>query len=88
VQAVLDGVIEYMPSPTEVKAIEGELDDKDGTIATRVADDSAPFAALAFKIATDPFVGTLTFIRVYSGVLKSGDGVYNSVKQKKERVGR
>ena len=88
VQAVLDGIIEYMPSPTEVKAIEGELDDKDGTIATRVADDSAPFAALAFKIATDPFVGTLTFIRVYSGVLKSGDGVYNSVKQKKERVGR
>ena len=88
VQAVLDGVIEYMPSPTEVKAIEGELDDKDGTIATREADDSAPFAALAFKIATDPFVGTLTFIRVYSGVLKSGDSVYNSVKQKKERVGR
>ncbi|WP_447554940.1 elongation factor G [Vreelandella sp. EE22] len=88
VQAVLDGVIEYMPSPTEVKAIEGELDDKDGTIATREADDNQPFAALAFKIATDPFVGTLTFIRVYSGVLKSGDGVYNSVKQKKERVGR
>ncbi|MGP9641960.1 elongation factor G [Halomonas sp. 86] len=88
VQAVLDGVIEYMPSPTEVKAIEGELDDKDGTIAKREADDDAPFAALAFKIATDPFVGTLTFIRVYSGVLKSGDGVYNSVKQKKERVGR
>ncbi|EPB99956.1 elongation factor G [Litchfieldella anticariensis FP35 = DSM 16096] len=88
VQAVLDGVIEYMPSPTEVKAIEGELDDKDGTIETREADDSAPFSALAFKIATDPFVGTLTFIRVYSGVLKSGDSVYNSVKQKKERVGR
>nr|WP_298056729.1 elongation factor G [uncultured Halomonas sp.] len=88
VQAVLDGVIEYMPSPTEVKAIEGELDDKDGTVATREVDDNAPFAALAFKIATDPFVGTLTFIRVYSGVLKSGDGVYNSVKQKKERVGR
>lgn len=85
---MLDGVIEYMPSPTEVKAIEGELDDKDGTVDTREADDSAPFAALAFKIATDPFVGTLTFIRVYSGVLKSGDGVYNSVKQKKERVGR
>ncbi|MHB0777274.1 elongation factor G [Halomonas sp. WWR20] len=88
VQAVLDGVIEYLPSPTEVKAIEGELDDKEGTIETREADDSAPFAALAFKIATDPFVGTLTFIRVYSGVLKSGDGVYNSVKDKKERVGR
>ncbi|MCE8017962.1 elongation factor G [Halomonas sp. MCCC 1A17488] len=88
VQAVLDGVIEYMPSPTEVKAIEGELDDKDGTIETREADDDAPFAALAFKIATDPFVGTLTFIRVYSGVLNSGDSVFNSVKQKKERVGR
>ncbi|NGO88851.1 elongation factor G [Vreelandella stevensii] len=88
VQAVLDAVVEYLPSPTEVKAIEGELDDKDGTVATREADDNAPFAALAFKIATDPFVGTLTFIRVYSGVLKSGDGVYNSVKQKKERVGR
>ena len=88
VQAVLDCVIEYMPSPTEVKAIEGELDDKDGTIDTREADDNQPFAALAFKIATDPFVGTLTFIRVYSGVLNSGDGVYNSVKSKKERVGR
>jgi len=88
VQAVLDSVIEYLPSPTEVKAIEGELDDKDGTVATREADDSAPFAALAFKIATDPFVGTLTFIRVYSGVLKSGDSVFNSVKMKKERVGR
>ncbi|GHE22688.1 elongation factor G [Halomonas urumqiensis] len=88
VQAVLDGVIEYMPSPTEVKAIEGELDDKDGTVDTREADDNAPFAALAFKIATDPFVGTLTFIRVYSGVLNTGDSVYNSVKQKKERVGR
>ncbi|KGK40960.1 elongation factor G [Nitrincola sp. A-D6] len=88
VQAVLDAVIEFLPSPTEVKAIEGELDDKDGTVATREADDSAPFAALAFKIATDPFVGTLTFIRVYSGVLKSGDSVYNSVKEKKERVGR
>lgn len=88
VQAVLDGVIEYLPSPTEVKAIEGELDDKDGTIATREADDNAPFAALAFKIATDPFVGTLTFMRVYSGVLKSGDSVFNSVKSKKERVGR
>ncbi|WP_110669237.1 elongation factor G [Salinicola halophilus] len=88
VQAVLDCVIEYLPSPTEVKAIEGELDDKDGTIATREADDSAPFSALAFKIATDPFVGTLTFMRVYSGVLKSGDSIFNSVKGKKERVGR
>ena len=88
VQAVLDAVIEYLPSPTEVKAIEGELDDKDGTVAVREADDKAPFAALAFKIATDPFVGTLTFIRVYSGVLSSGDSVFNSVKSKKERVGR
>jgi elongation factor G len=88
VQAVLDAVVEYLPSPTEVKAIEGELDDKDGTVATREADDKAPFAALAFKIATDPFVGTLTFIRVYSGVVNSGDSVYNSVRQKKERIGR
>ena len=86
VQAMLDAVIEYLPSPTEVKAIEGELDD--GKQAVRSADDQAPFAALAFKIATDPFVGTLTFIRVYSGTLKSGTAVYNSVKMKRERVGR
>ncbi|MCV6610334.1 MAG: elongation factor G [Amphritea sp.] len=88
VQAVLDAVIEFMPSPVEVKAIEGTLDDADETTATREADDNAPFAALAFKIATDPFVGTLTFVRVYSGVLASGDSVVNSVKGKKERVGR
>ncbi|WP_417535039.1 elongation factor G [Marinobacterium stanieri] len=88
VQAVLDAVIEYLPSPTEVKAIEGTLDDAAETVETREADDNAPFAALAFKIATDPFVGTLTFVRVYSGVLNSGDSVYNSVKQKKERIGR
>ena len=88
VQAVLDAVIEYMPSPEEVKAIEGTLDDKEETVATREADDDAPFAALAFKIATDPFVGTLTFFRVYSGKLESGTAVYNSVKSKKERVGR
>ncbi len=88
VQAVLDSVVEYMPSPIELKAIEGTLDDGKGTLATREADDSAPFAALAFKIATDPFVGTLTFMRVYSGVLKSGDHVFNSVKGKRERVGR
>ncbi len=88
VQAVLDSVIEYMPSPIEVKAIEGTLEDGKGTLATREADDTAPFAALAFKIATDPFVGTLTFMRVYSGVLKSGDHVFNSVKEKRERVGR
>ncbi len=88
VQAVLDAVIEYMPSPTEVKAIEGVLDDKDETIETRPADDNAPFAALAFKIATDPFVGTLTFFRVYSGKAESGTSVYNPVKGKKERIGR
>ncbi|SMF44969.1 translation elongation factor 2 (EF-2/EF-G) [Alteromonadaceae bacterium Bs31] len=87
VQAVLDAVIEYLPAPTEVKAIEGTLEDGE-TIATREADDSEPFSALAFKIATDPFVGTLTFFRVYSGKLESGTAVYNSVKQKKERVGR
>ena len=87
VQAVLDAVIEYLPSPTEVKAIEGTLDDGE-TIETREADDNAPFAALAFKIATDPFVGTLTYIRVYSGKLESGTGVLNSVKGKKERIGR
>jgi elongation factor G len=88
VQAMLDAVIEYMPSPTEVKAIEGTLLDADSTPDTRSADDDAPFAALAFKIATDPFVGTLTFFRVYSGKLASGTAVYNSVKEKKERVGR
>jgi elongation factor G len=88
VQAMLDAVIDYMPSPTEVKAIEGTLLDKDNTKAIREADDEAPFAALAFKIATDPFVGTLTFFRVYSGKLESGTGIYNSVKEKKERVGR
>jgi elongation factor G len=88
VQAVLDAVIEYLPSPTEVKAIEGVLDDKDETSATREASDEAPFSALAFKIATDPFVGTLTFMRVYSGVLNTGDSVYNPVKHKKERIGR
>ncbi|WP_257294231.1 elongation factor G [Endozoicomonas sp. YOMI1] len=88
VQAVLDAVIELMPSPKEVKAIEGILDDAGGTVATREADDTAPFSALAFKIATDPFVGTLTFVRNYSGVLNSGDTVYNPVKHKKERVGR
>ncbi len=86
VQAVLDAVIDYMPAPTEVKAIEGELDD--GTAATRAADDEVPFSALAFKIATDPFVGTLTFFRAYSGVVKQGDFLYNPVKGKKERIGR
>ncbi len=88
VQAMLDAVIEYMPSPVDVPPIKGHLDDKDETEATRQADDDAPFAALAFKIATDPFVGTLTFFRVYSGKLNSGDTLYNPVKGKKERVGR
>ncbi|RBW51368.1 elongation factor G [Marinobacter sp. F3R11] len=87
VQAVLDAVIEYLPAPDEVKAIRGEVDE-DGTEETRPVDDNAPFAALAFKIATDPFVGSLTFFRVYSGTLESGSAVYNSVKGKKERVGR
>ena len=88
VQAVLDATIEYMPSPVEVKAIQGTVDLDGEEIETREADDNAPFAALAFKIATDPFVGTLTFFRVYSGVINSGDHVYNSVKDKKERIGR
>jgi elongation factor G len=86
VQAVLDAVIEYMPSPTEVKDIQGILEDDSED--TRPADDNAPFSALAFKIATDPFVGTLTFFRVYSGTVKQGDAVYNPVKSKKERLGR
>ena len=88
VQAMLDAVIEFMPSPIEVKAIDGTLEDKNETPATRDADDKAPFSALAFKIATDPFVGTLTFFRVYSGTLQQGDSVYNPVKGKKERIGR
>lgn len=87
VQAVLDAVIEFMPSPTEVKQIQGVLDDGE-TEEERPADDNAPFAALAFKIATDPFVGTLTFFRVYSGVVATGDTVYNPVKAKRERFGR
>ena len=87
VQAMLDAVIDYLPNPTEVKAIDGVLEDGE-TRETRPSDDDAPFAALAFKIATDPFVGTLTFFRVYSGVLNSGDQVYNPVKSRRERVGR
>lgn len=86
VQALLDAVIDYLPAPTEVKPIEGILEDE--TMGTREANDDAPFAALAFKIATDPFVGTLTFFRVYSGVLNSGDQVYNPGRSKRERVGR
>ncbi|MFQ3250516.1 elongation factor G [Glaciecola sp.] len=88
VQAVLDAVVEYLPAPTEVPAIKGILNDKDETESSREADDNAPFAALAFKIATDPFVGTLTFFRCYSGVIKTGDAVYNPIKGKKERIGR
>ncbi len=86
VQAMLDAVIEYMPSPVDVPAIKGHIDEE--TEAERAADDTEPFAALAFKIATDPFVGNLTFFRVYSGVLNSGDTIYNPVKGKKERIGR
>jgi elongation factor G len=86
VQAMLDAVIDYLPAPDEVEAIRGMKEDESED--TRPADDDAPFAALAFKIATDPFVGTLTFFRVYSGVLNGGDSVLNSVKGKKERVGR
>jgi elongation factor G len=88
VQAMLDAIVYYMPSPLDVPAITGHLDDADGTVAERESSDKAPFAALAFKIATDPFVGNLTFFRVYSGVLKSGDSIYNPVKGKKERIGR
>ncbi|CED72496.1 elongation factor G [Aliivibrio wodanis] len=86
VQAVLDAVIEFLPAPIDVPAIKG-VDENDNEVE-RHADDNEPFAALAFKIATDPFVGTLTFMRVYSGVVNTGDGVYNSVKQKRERFGR
>ncbi len=86
VQAMLDAVIEYMPSPLDVPAIKGVLDDD--SAGERRASDDEPFAALAFKIATDPFVGNLTFFRVYSGVLNSGDTIYNPVKSKKERIGR
>jgi len=86
VQAMLDAVIEYLPAPGDVEAIKGVMED--GSEETRAASDDAPFAALAFKIATDPFVGTLTFFRAYSGVLTSGDSVYNPVKNRKERIGR
>jgi elongation factor G len=86
VQAMLDGVVRYMPSPVDVPPIKGILDD--GTEGVRHADDSEPFSALAFKIATDPFVGNLTFFRVYSGVLNSGDTIYNPIKTRRERIGR
>ena len=86
VQPMLDAVIDFLPAPTEVKAIEGEI--ADGSVSTRESKDDAPFSALAFKIATDAFVGTLTFFRVYSGVLKTGDQVLNPIKGKRERIGR
>jgi elongation factor G len=88
VQALLDAVIDYLPAPIDVEAIKGHLPHHDETFETRDVSDAAPFAALAFKIATDPFVGKLTFFRVYSGVLSSGSYVYNSTKDKRERVGR
>ncbi|AHG90308.1 translation elongation factor G [Gemmatirosa kalamazoonensis] len=88
VQALLDAVIDYLPAPVDVPAIQGHLPHHDETFDTREVSDEAPFSALAFKIATDPFVGKLTFFRVYSGVLNSGSYVYNSTKDKRERVGR
>ncbi len=88
IQTMLDAVIEYLPSPVDVPPIKGILDDKNESEGERKSSDDDPFAALAFKIATDPFVGTLTFFRVYSGILKSGETVYNPVKGRKERVGR
>ena len=86
VQAVLDAIVDFMPSPLDVPPVKGILDDD--SEAERRADDDQPFAALAFKIATDPFVGNLTFFRVYSGILNSGDTIYNSARGKKERIGR
>ncbi|MCC6930669.1 MAG: elongation factor G [Gemmatimonadaceae bacterium] len=88
VQALLDSVIDFLPAPVDVEAIQGHLPHHDETFDTRAVSDAAPFAALAFKIATDPFVGKLTFFRVYSGVLTSGSYVYNSTKDKRERIGR
>jgi elongation factor G len=88
VQAVLDAVIEYLPSPADVPAVKGQKDDAAGTAIERHPSDKEPFSALAFKIATDPYVGTLTYFRVYSGVLRSGDTVYNPIKAKDERIGR
>jgi elongation factor G len=87
VQPLLDAVIDYLPSPLDIPPVEG-IDRTDGSIAVRRADDEEPFAALAFKIMSDPFVGQLTFVRVYSGTLNSGDQVYNSTRRKKDRIGR
>ena len=88
VQALLDAVIDFLPSPNDVPAIKGHLQGQDDVVESREVNDEAPFAALAFKVATDPFVGRLTFFRVYSGVLKAGSHVYNSTKDKRERIGR
>ena len=87
VQRMLDAVIELLPSPVDIPPVQG-VDPDDDSVASRKADDKEPFSALAFKIMTDPFVGQLTFLRVYSGVVNSGDTVLNSVKGKKERIGR
>jgi elongation factor G len=86
VQAMLDAVVDYLPSPAETPPIHGILEDE--TEGSRPSTDDAPFSALAFKIATDPFVGNLTFFRVYSGVMNTGDTIYNPVKSKRERIGR
>lgn len=88
VQAMLDAVIEYLPSPADVPAVNGHIDNADETPTQRHPTDNEPFAALAFKIATDPYVGTLTYFRVYSGVLQSGDTIFNPIKDKEERIGR
>ena len=88
VQAMLDSVIYYLPSPSDVPAVKGTLNDAAETQAERKPNDNEPFSALAFKIATDPYVGTLTYFRVYSGVLRSGDTVYNPIKDREERIGR
>jgi elongation factor G len=88
VQAMLDGIIDYLPAPSDVPPIRGILSDAEQTEATRASSDEEPFAALAFKVATDPYVGTLTFFRVYSGILNSGDSIFNPLKHKRERIGR
>ncbi|NOJ99504.1 elongation factor G, partial [Corallococcus coralloides] len=86
VQRMLDAVIDYLPAPTDIDDVTGT--DEDENPVTRKADDNEKFSALAFKLMTDPFVGQLTFVRVYSGVLTKGDTVYNPIKGKKERIGR
>src|SRR5438445_169760 len=88
VQALLDAVVDYLPAPVDVPAIQGHLPHHDATHALRQAADEEPFSALAFKIMTDPYVGKLTFFRVYSGVLAAGSYIYNSTKDKRERIGR